>query len=174
MSQRGAAAENGVAQQTLSHRLAKVTNVGHPTKTQSSTGVSGDRDSAAKAARKLQRVQLQRGRGSRWATTPPTTPTWLHHLQAIGGRQRSPTWLSTQIINAYCHPFNDGFTHPWNREQMQRLLHGALIRLWRSAALYCFRVVSHVGIGIGSASRSTNRNCNSAQKQTNLNVTLNK
>jgi hypothetical protein len=40
MSQRGAAAKYEVAQSTLSHRLAKVTNVGQPTKTQSSTEVS--------------------------------------------------------------------------------------------------------------------------------------
>ena len=40
MSQRGAAAENGVARQTLQRRLEEVAQTGHPAKPQSSTGVS--------------------------------------------------------------------------------------------------------------------------------------
>jgi hypothetical protein len=48
MSQRSAAAKYGVAQQTLSDHLARVTGFGHPTKTQSTTEVSEGQQKADK------------------------------------------------------------------------------------------------------------------------------
>jgi len=85
MSQRGAAEANGVAQRTLSHRLEKVSQMAHPTKTQSEPAISENRveklnsGQIRTALRKLCRDNdAPRGIGKTGnGITPPEARGWL-------------------------------------------------------------------------------------------------